>query len=788
MRYLALFFICLIFCFKVFAQQPSQTIKGQVFDKQSKSPLIGANVVVLDDSVFKGTATDMNGYYRIVKVGVGRKRIKITYLGYKEAVMPIVVNSGKETVTNIELEESVVESKEVTVSAKIRKDRSNNEMATVSSRAFTIDETQRYAGSRNDPSRMAANYAGVSGASDDRNDIIIRGNSPTGLLWRLNGIDIPNPNHFGSLGTTGGPVSILNNNILDNSDFMTGAFSAEYGNALAGVFDLKMRSGNNEKNEFLGQVGLNGFELGAEGPFYKNSKASYLINYRYSTLGLFHKVGIDFGAGTAVPQYQDLSFKVDIPSLKYGKISIFGIGGKSHVDLLDSQKDTTKKDLYNKYNSDIYFGSNTGVVGISHTYFFNNTTYAKLSLSASGSSNTTTSYDISPAGQATNILNYGQQVYQINYTASYIVNKKFNAKNSVNIGFTANRIKMHFEDSVKKDSAVVFQKLRDFKGSAYLLQAYIQWQHKFTDKLTLNAGLHYQQFTLNNSTAIEPRIGIRKELNNNQWISLAVGMHSQMQPMNIYFSGTVLPNGQYELTNRSLGFTRSNHIVLAYDKTLNDVMRLKVETYFQYITNAPVEQRSSYYSLLNYGANFDNPNIDSLVNKGTGKNYGIEFTLERFYNKGYYFLFTGSVFNSTYRGSNGVQYNAVFNGNYVFNALAGKEFKLSSKNVFAADLKLTYAGGKRYIPVNLAASKVANIEVDDVANAYKNKLKDYFRTDIKVTFRRNGRRITQEFLIDFQNVFNIQNVFLQSYNAKSQTINTEYQIGLFIIPQYRILF
>lgn len=142
-------------------------------------------------------------------------------------------------------------------------------MATVSARSFTVEETSRYAGSLNDPSRMAANYAGVSSTSDARNDIIIRGNSPLGVLWRLNGMEIPNPNHFGSLGTTGGPVSILNNNLLDKSDFLTGAFPAEYGNALAGVFDLQMRSGNNEKTEFLGQVGFNGFELGAEGPIGK---------------------------------------------------------------------------------------------------------------------------------------------------------------------------------------------------------------------------------------------------------------------------------------------------------------------------------------------------------------------------------------------------------------------------------------------------------------------------------------------------------------------------------------
>jgi hypothetical protein len=177
---------------------------------------------------------------------------------------------------------------DVTVRPDIRKDQAINEMAVVSARSFTIDETERYAGSLGDPSRMAANFAGVTSVSDQRNDIVIRGNSPLGLLWRLEGLEIPNPNHFGSIGTTGGPISMLNINHLTNSDFYTGAFPAEYGNALAGAFDIRMRNGNNQKHEFMGQMGFNGFELGAEGPFSSNSQASYMANFRYSTLEVLH--------------------------------------------------------------------------------------------------------------------------------------------------------------------------------------------------------------------------------------------------------------------------------------------------------------------------------------------------------------------------------------------------------------------------------------------------------------------------------------------------------------------
>jgi hypothetical protein len=248
------------------AQNISQTIKGRVTDKQSQSPLIGATVKVSNTSL--GAVTNEDGYFKIENVSVGRVTIEVSYLGYKPVILSNVdLSSGKELVLEIELEENVIEAKEVVVNASKDKITTNNEMATVSARTFSIEEAERYAGAHSDVSRMAQNFAGVQGANDAVNDIVIRGNSPYGLLWRLDGVDIPNPNHFGDFGSTGGPVSMLNSNLLANSDFFTGAFPADYGNAMSGVFDLRMRNGNDEHHEFLGQIGFNGFELGAEGPF-----------------------------------------------------------------------------------------------------------------------------------------------------------------------------------------------------------------------------------------------------------------------------------------------------------------------------------------------------------------------------------------------------------------------------------------------------------------------------------------------------------------------------------------
>ena len=340
MKQIGLIILCLLFTVSVSANEKSQTVKGRIIDSQSHYPIVGVTVFVVGSDPVIGNISDVEGYYKLSKVPLGRITIQFSSIGFEPITLSnILVSSGKETVIDVALKEDVIIIEPVRVESEVDKSASNNEMAAVSSRGFRVEETGRYAGSLNDVSRMAMNFAGVSGANDARNDIIIRGNSPFGLLWVLEGLSIPNPNHFGSLSSTGGPVSMLNNNVLKKSDFLTGAFPAEYGNALSGVFDLKMRNGNNEKREYMLQSGLNGFEIGLEGPISTKSKSTYLINYRYSVLGLVDKLGLDLGTGTAVPYYQDISFKFNFPSTKLGQFTLFGVGGISNIDLLTSDKD-----------------------------------------------------------------------------------------------------------------------------------------------------------------------------------------------------------------------------------------------------------------------------------------------------------------------------------------------------------------------------------------------------------------------------------------------------------------
>ena len=569
---------------------------------------------------------------------------------------------------------------------------------------------------------------------------------------------------------------------------MTGAFPADYGNATAGVFDLKMRTGNNEKHEFLGMVGFNGFELGAEGPFSKKKKnGSFMVNYRYSTLSVFKLIGLDFGTGSAVPQYQDLTFKIDLPTKKAGKFVVWGIGGLSYAELLQSQQ-SKDNNLYGYSGRNTYFRSNVGAAGISHTYLLNSSSYIKTNVGASGQYNYIASDRIDTTVHPNTIRpEYRNTAYTIKYSGNFTYNKKFNTRNFVNAGAYVDIYNTKFADSVDT-YGTGFVTLRNYTGNSALARLFVQWKHNFSEKFYINTGFSYQYLTLNNSQSPEPRLGLKYELTKKQSFSFGAGLHSQVQPLYVYFATANIGGGKVQETNRQLDFTKAIHAVLAYDVNLFNSMRIKTEVYYQYLYHIPVKTKSNYFSTANLGADFNSPNIDSLNSRGTGENYGIELTLEKFYSKGYYFLATGSFFESKYKGSDGVVRNTAFNGNYVINLLAGKEFKIKEKHILALDVKCTYAGGKRYVPIDMTASILTNSEVRNGSNAYNPQYDPYFRIDIKPSYKLNTKRFTHEISVDIQNVTKHNNIFQQQYDLNTQTIKTDYQLKFFVIPQYRLTF
>lgn len=789
-------FVCL--CLSVSGQSVSSSIRGKITDKDSKIGLIGATIAVFKDSaMIAGNTSDANGEYRISNVPVGRYTVIVSYIGYSQAVISdVILNSGKEYLLHVELEESIIKIKEITISGIEARGEVLNEMASVSARAFSVEETDRYAGSRSDPSRMAANFAGVGGSNDNSNDIVIRGNSPLGVLWRMEGVNIPNPNHFAVAGNTGGPVGMLNNKVLSNSDFYTGAFPAEYGNSIAGVFDLRMRNGNNEKNEFSGQFGFLGTELMAEGPISKKRKSSFLAAYKYSTLAIFNAIGVDIGTD-AVPQYQDLTFRLHFPVGKRGFLSVFGLGGLSKVDILKSiQTDTADVDIYGNAGVDEQFRSGMGVIGISLLTSLSDRSYLKATLSASleGTSNVLEKIHRHIAnGQFvldSLTLDTGYRFRQGKGGLSLAYNHKISARHTMRAGLVADHYMFNFVDSIFNESSQAFEIRLDHNGQTQLIQPYLQWRWKINETLSVNSGLHAQYLSLNNSASLEPRIGLKWRITPAQSFSFGLGLHSQMAPTYTYFIQATDSSGNSNNYNSDIGFLKSRHLVAGYDNYFSRNLRLRIETYIQWLYNIPVETKSSSYSVLNEGDDLNRFFPGELQNTGTGRNYGVELTIERFFSKSFFYMLTGSLYNSTYTGSDGNRYNTTYNGRYILNLLATKEFAWGkrSNKTFGIGGKITWAGGKRYTPINISASDSVGYAVLIDGQRNTMQFKDYFRFDIKLNFKVNNPKVTHETGLDLVNLLGVKNVFKQTYIGGPEPLREEYQLGFLPILYYRLDF
>lgn len=787
--------ILLLFTPFLIVAQRTQSITGSVVDKESKSRLIGVNVSVTDVTPVAGTVTDENGKFSINNIPVGKHTISISYIGYQPYVQSnILVTSGKEVVLPIELEESSNKMEEVVVR---QKKEHINEMALVSAKTFDVQETERYAGSRADPARMASNFAGVQGADDSRNDIIIRGNSPQGLLWRLEDVDIPSPNHFAIPGTSGGPVSMLNNKTLGNSDFFTGAFPAEYGNTTAGVFDLKMRNGNNQKYEYTAQLGFLGTEVAAEGPISRKKGSSFLFTYRYSTLQLFESLNIKIGT-SSIPQYQDASFKLNFPIGKRSNLSFFGLGGLSKIDLIVSTLKQPSEELYGESDRDQYFYSNTGVVGTSFSHTINNSTYSKIVICQTG--NEIGAHHDKVFRDANFVLDSLKSIldytFDVNSTvAHWFINKKISARHLLRAGIINNYYSVNFLDSSRQypPTRQDWEHRLDYKGGTDLLQAYIQYKYKPTDALTITAGLHAQYLTHNQSKSLEPRAGLRWRAGSSDVLTFGYGLHSQMQPLYQYFAH--LPqNPSTVMHNYNMGFTRSHHFVGGYEHQFSNVLRVRTEAYYQYLYNIPIETRAgSSFSGLDYGSSFSRYFPDTLKNAGTGYNYGFELTVEKTFSHGFYVLATGSVFDSKAKGNDGVFRNTDYNSHFATNLLGGYEKKLGKNSTLITGVKITYAGGKLYSPPDVAASNAIGdyIVVDSLRNTLK--FPNYFRTDIKLGVRINGKAVTHEIAIDLVNIFGTKNLLSLTYSSDLAAQGVypfykQYQLGFLPLFYYRIDF
>ena len=781
----SLFFLLLLFAGfaqPVAAQTLTQTIRGQVTDHVTRSPLPGATVLIIGSDPVVGTTTDPDGNFKLPPVPVGNYHLKISFVGYQDRVVPnIVVNSGKEVVLTLALEEDITQMEEVVISAEshIEKNKPLNDMAVVSARTFSVDETRKFAAAVNDPARMVASYAGVVQTSDGNNSISVRGNSPFGLLWRMEGVDIPNPNHFANVATSGGGISIISSQLLTNSDFMTGAFTAEYGNALAGVFDLNLRKGNNEKREYTVQAGFLGTDVAAEGPLAKNYKGSFLVNYRYSTLAILSNLGVQVGG--AATNFQDLSYNIYLPS-KWGNFSLFGFGGLSDQTVKAKADSSEWTDEYYRYNS-TYF-SNTGAAGAKHSLNLGANTFLQTTLVFSGNSHGFEQDRLDE--EYVPQFDYRQNFVNRKLTLSSVLNHKFSARHAVRTGFYGNRYYFDLTKRFLDHETRQIETPLQASGAATTWQLFGQWSFRASKQVTLNAGLHTLWLTTNGSLSLEPRLSAKWDLSERQSLSVGYGLHSQMQPVGVYQASVTDPSGVQRQPNRHLGFNKAHHYVLAYDQSLSPHLRVKAETYYQQLFNIAVEDDlTSSLSTIN---NEEGYITDPLVNQGAGRNYGLELTLEHFLHNNLYFLISGSLYQSEYRALDNVWRNTRFNANRALSVTAGKEFPLAKERTLGINLRTIYTGGLRTTPIDVEASKTAGETRYMESLAFTDQLPDYFRTDLRFSLKRNKLKSTRTWSLDIQNVTNHQNLGGQYYDVRTAEVKKWYQLPLLPVLSYRVEF
>lgn len=781
MLYLFVWLLFVLPCLPVRSQSFTQTLRGTILDEDGKFPLPGANVVIAGTNPLLGTTTNQQGEFRFDHVPLGRADLVVTYLGYENKTLPnVLIGAGKEVILTIEMKESLVQINEVTVKAKKNKGDATNDMALISARSFSVEETKRFAGSFQDPSRMVSAYAGVTGNPDGSNDIVVRGNSPKGILWRLDGIEVPNPNHFANEGETGGPISALNSELLSNSDFYTGAFSPEYGDALSGVFDIKMRAGNNQKREYSLGVGVLGTDITLEGPFKKNYGGSYLFNYRYSSLAMLDKLHlVDFDG---VPKYQDAAFKLQLPTRKYGTFSLFGLGGNSHIYEKAPESEESKRIAY---QTD--YGAILGTIGLNHVLPLNENSFLKLSLSAS---NNGSDYYQEEADSTDSFSFAGKGSWDKSVLRAAVTwNTKLNAHNRLVAGinvaeFFYDMTEHYYDTDLGREVTGI-----DLQRNAAMTQGYVSWKYRLNNNITFVSGLHGLYFSVNREFSLEPRLAMHWQLAPGHGIHAGFGIHSKAESIITYFTTLNYPDGTAGTPNKKLGLSKAAHVVAGYEYNISEHLNTKIDLYYQSLYHVPVENSdTSVFTMLNSDEGYVNV---ALTNAGKGSNYGIEYTLEHYFTGKFYFLLTASLYNSTYKAMDGITRNTKYNGNYAVNFLIGKEFRVGSgakANTLSVNGKFFYSGGRRYVPVNLAASVEKQETVYDYTHAWENRLDDIKQVNFSVSYRMNRPRTSHELVIDIVNLTNSQARTWEYYNKYTGNIAYYHQLNMLPNIMYRVHF
>jgi hypothetical protein len=791
MQKLIICFLLFLFPFVSFSQIRTQIITGTVVDKQTQLPITGATVFIKDSEPLIGSTSDQFGKFILGKVPIGRREVVCTFIGYSTYTSDaIIVTSAKEITLDIELTEGL-QLEGVTINAFKTISEPVNDLAFLSARSFTAEETERIPTSVNDVSKMALSFAGVQkGRSDAENDIVVRGNSAYGMIWRLEGMDIPAPNHYARTGTSGGGISILSSQLMGRSDFYTGGMPAEFGNSMSAAFDIHLKNGNLNKYEKRAKFSLIGLDYAMEGPI-KKGRSSFIFNARYSTLGMMNRLGFYLVAENAWNEFGDFSFNLffDNPE-KNSKTNVFGMGGLSFEEYMPYYPAADRDPAVGWHFFDKKFGSNMGTIGIVHKKVFNAKTHLRLSAAINGNFNYRKYDSLSVADVA---YRYKHNEYRDNrLILSAVLNHSLTEKLKIKAGVIGNVIQYNFFmknlplSNITDISESSDQYLSvDEKGLTGTAQAFLQASYELTPKLTLTGGFHAIELLMNTTGSIDPRFSAKYQENSNNVTSFAIGKYSQMLPLPSYFylqhdtlsNGTV--NSYYP--NMDLKFIYSNHYILSHQFTTTNKLKISTELYYQDVHNGPVSaDTTDIYYFLNNMSDFPAFDVDS---KGRGFNYGVDLGIEKMFSNDFYFLLTSSLYQSKYHASNGKLYNTRLNGNYLFAFTMGKEFKIGS-GVLQIGGRYTLNGGFRYSPYDREKSAIAGTYVALAGSEMTSQMPPYWKIDGRIAYRFNRPKWAMNISIDVSNISGHKNPSDVGYNANTNEMYFTYHSGMDLIPLF----
>jgi len=749
---LVLLLCCTIFLSKTDAQIYKQNIQGQIVDQITLKYVAKAKIVLLfNGNSIDSLYTDSKGFFIFNNINVGKYDLLIDHLAYlPEIKTDVLLTSSRPKVIEVALQKKFKVLEEVTILPMQNRKQALNNMSTQSAISIDAKTARKIAGGLDDPIRVAANFAGInSNGSFSDNFISVRGNSPRALKYYFDGLELPNPTHFARIGSSGGTFTVFSLRLLGNSDFFSGAFPAEYSNSVGGIFDVNFKKGNSNNHEFALEVGTLGIDVSSEGPINANKKSSYTTNFRYATIGLARLIGYP-----TQPTYTDFAFNLNFPIDDKSNLKIYSINGISDR-LREAEKDVSLwEEGLDRY--ELSLNSKLFSIGSTYSRYIGKNTLFKVAA--------LTAYTNQQDNRIFLLYDLTEIPRGINEYTTIPINLATSLKTSfrnllVKAGLSSNFVNHKYNYYATVDTIISEYPKTETTGNIIQTKAYLQTKIALNKNFNINAGINAIYQNINNETVIEPRIGLVFNAQKNKRFSVAYGKHSQFYEYSVY---NFEDEGNFP--NLNLKAIKAHHFGIAYNTQLLK-HTINIESFYQLLYDVPVEPGGTF-SLINLS---ELNELRTLVNQGKGKNYGIDFSIEKYITNSWYYNVNASYIKSLYTGGDNVWRSTEFDFNYNVKLLAGKDFEVgkrkNKKNNLSLNATFSAIGGRPYTPVDLLASAKVQSTIYNESIAFSQREEGLLVLDFTVIYQTNKEKRSTFWTFQIKNLFSSADAVYREYDV-----------------------